>query len=353
MDQFTKTFNNLTFTNLKIFWISLVGVFLMVALPYLGFRPQGLISPKPTINVWSTIESKLNQKTNHIKIKKPAALITPTWASPDFTQASAYGVVDFDQGEILLSKNLSQRLPIASLTKLMTAIITLDLTTSEDQFTISSAAASIQPTKMGLVVGQTWNRNELLTALLLTSANDAAEALKEGINQKYGDSVFIKAMNEKAKILGLKNTSFSNPQGFDDPTNFSSVEDLATLSHFAITNYPLIREIVEKDYQFYAANSQHKQADLYNWNGLMGVYPGLKGIKIGNTEEAGVTTIVLAQRQGKNILTVLLGAPGVLQRDLWAAELLDLGFSQLANLPPVGITEKTLQQKYSSWQYWH
>ena len=84
----------------------------------------------------------------------------------------------------------------------------------------------------------------------------------------------------------------------------------------------------------------------------MGVYPGVKGIKIGNTDKASYTTIVLSKREGKRILAVVLGAPGVKERDLWASQLLDLGFEKLG-ISAVNITEAQLEAKYSSWKYWN
>ncbi|MCR4305927.1 MAG: hypothetical protein NUV73_02485, partial [Candidatus Daviesbacteria bacterium] len=212
-------------------------------------------------------------------------------------------------------------------------------------------AASIPPTKMGLIAGHIWGRDELLNALMLTSANDVAELLKEGVDKKYGPGVFLKAMNEKAEFLKLKNTHFDNPQGFDGRSHYSSVEDLLVLANYGLTNYPILKEMVAKDYQFYEATSTHKQADLYNWNGLLGVYPGISGIKIGNTERGGFCTIVISEREGKKLVVAVLGAPGVLQRDLWAAGLLDSGFSKLAGLKPIEITEDQLKQKYASWKY--
>ena len=100
-------------------------------------------------------------------------------------------------------------------------------------------------------------------------------------------------------------------------------------------------------------DQNHKQFDLYNWNGLLGVYPGIFGVKIGYTENAQKTTIVASQRDGKKVLVVLLGAPGVLQRDLWASQLLDQGFEKLANLSSINITEEELREKYSTWKYWN
>lgn len=160
-------------------------------------------------------------------------------------------------------------------------------------------------------------------------------------------------MNEKATFLGLTNTHFTNPQGFDAKDNYSSAEDLAILSHYALTNYPLIAQIAQKEYVYIAKNSFHKQFDLYNWNGLLGVYPQIKGLKIGNTERAGKTIIAVSNREGKQIIVVLLGAPGILERDLWTSELFDAGYTKLTHLPKVNIKEENLQAKYNTWEYWN
>ena len=111
--------------------------------------------------------------------------------------------------------------------------------------------------------------------------------------------------------------------------------------------------IVTKDSTHLAANEHHKQFDLYNWNGLIGVYPGVQGIKIGNTGDAGKTTLVYATRGGKKMVAVVLGAPGTLERDLWAAKLLDYGYEQTLALPRINVTEEQLTAKYSTWQYWN
>ena len=183
----------------------------------------------------------------------------------------------------------------------------------------------------------------------MTSANDAAKVIQEGVDTQLGQPIFIKAMNEKAKFLGLTDSSFANPQGFDDPNNYSTVKDLSILSEYALKNYPLISEIVKKDYVFLPANSIHKQFDLYNWNGLIGVYPETIGMKIGNTDDAGKTTIVVSNRSGKKILAILLGAPDNVSRDLGAAQLLDNGYATTLNLPRINITRRQLQEKYNTW----
>lgn len=294
------------------------------------------------------IMSKLSLKRNNFVLKKGSknAIIN------DDTSRS-YIVIDANSGKVLLEKDSQKSLPIASLTKIMTAVVALDLANPGEKFSVSNKASKETPTRIGVIPGQKMTLEELLNGMLLTSANDAAQVVKEGIDAKYKSPVFIDAMNKKAEFIGLKKTHFSNPQGFDSVNNYSSAEDLAILSRYALYNYPLISQIVQKDYQFIPANEDHKQFDLYNWNGLLGVYPGVIGMKIGNTEDAGTTSVVTAQRDGKKIITVVLGTSDVLQRDLLGAQLLDQGFKEDGNLSYANITSDQLLYKYSTWKYWN
>lgn len=350
----------------KTFLTTFLAVFVMVALQYLGFKLPAIqtwfknasqtkvVSPLPAENNFlQLVVPKLQNKINDFKLKKQSGIIETTHASDAFDSASAYATVDFETGEVVVDKNLTKKISIASTTKIMTAVVALDLANPEQLFPVSKKASRIIPTKIGVVTGEKMSTGELLNALLLTSANDAAGVLQEGIDNEYGEGTFVKAMNKKAEIIGLKNTHYTNPQGFDNPEHYSSAEDLVVLAYYAMKNYPLIEEIVKKDYAFLPADNHHKQFDLYNWNGLIGTYPGSNGVKIGNTEDAGYTTVVTAQRSGKKVITVLLGAPGVLERDLWAAQLLDLGFKKIANLDPVNLTEAQLKAKYATWKYWN
>ncbi len=296
--------------------------------------------------------TKLQKTKNDFKLKSSKNLIPQAMASSAYEQAKAYVVIDSDTGNIINSKNLSEKMPIASLTKIMTGVIALDLESPDETFEITNKAAKTIPTKIGVIPGQKMKLYELISAALMTSANDAAEEIKDGIDLKYGKDTFVNAMNKKAELIGLKNTHFANPQGFDSNMNYSSPEDLAILAHYA-TIYPLIREIAAQDYKFLPQDKNHKQFDFYNWNGLLGVYPGISGLKIGNTDDAGYTTVVIAERSGRKFIAVLLGAPGVRERDLWTATLLDDAFEKEANLPPVRLTADQLDAKYKTWKYWN
>ncbi|KKR31794.1 MAG: Serine-type D-Ala-D-Ala carboxypeptidase [Candidatus Gottesmanbacteria bacterium GW2011_GWC2_39_8] len=342
--------------NWRIFFIS-IGVGFLVALFQLIFSYTNFVSPLTSVQrteIFPSLYPNLEKTRNNFVLHKKKSLVSEAYAAAaPYTQAVSYAVIDYDNGEILESKDLSGKRAIASLTKLMTAVVAMDLASPDEVYTASYKTANIQPTKIGLIPGQKMTLRELMEGLLMTSANDTAEMIKEGIDQKYGEEVFIKAMNVKAKFLGLKNSNFDNPQGFDSSNNYSSVEDLSILTHYALENYPLIAEIVKKDYDFLPQNQLHKQYDLYNWNGLLGVYPEVLGVKIGNTKDAGMTMIALSKRGNKKILAVLLGAPGILERDLWTSQLLDLGFKETKGLAVVNVTEQQLLDKYSTWKYWN
>jgi len=339
----------------KSFLLSFIIIFLGVTLMQFGIRVPNITKAMSFKPLETSKDKKAEEVFSKLKGKNESFVLNDKNKSFYYGDAAptSFIVVDFDNGNILAEKNSSKPLPIASLTKVMTAVVALDLSGPSETFKVTRNAARQVPTKLGVVAGEKMTLEELLYGALLTSANDAVSVIKEGIDNKYQMPVFIDAMNEKAKFLNLKNSHFQNPQGFDSPKNYSTAEDLAMLSHYALTYYPFIENAVKKDYVFLPASNNHKQFDLYNWNGLLGVYPDVKGVKIGNTTSAENTMIALSERNGKRILVILLGAPGTIERDLWTSRLLDFGFEQTLGLTPVAITNYDLQQKYSTWKYWN
>lgn len=342
---------------MKVFWMTFIAVFIVVSLQHLGvkifgsFNPLNLITPLPQqADVLEHVRPQIEKYPNTYKLKKATSLFPQAHAGENYESAHAYVLVDYDTGTVLAEKALSTPLPMASLTKVMTAVVVLDIVSTQDVFTASKNIPLVPATHIAIEEGEQMSVKELLYATLLTSANDAAQMLQEGIDEKYGKGTFLNAMNEKAKFLGLQNTHFANPQGFDNTKHYSTAEDLAVLSHYALTHYSLIEEMVKLEVMHLDANQTHKAQHLYNWNGLIGVYPGAVGMKIGNTDNAKMTTIVMAERNGKKMLAVLLGAPGIIERDLWTAQLLDRGFEETRGLPKVAITEEMLRAKYQTWQ---
>ncbi len=347
-------------SSLISFGLGLAGAMFMVLFQSIHFHPTEIVKPwverfesRPQVEKASDIVPKLSKFKNTFSLKQNTSLIPKTFAAADYDEAVSYVTIDMDSGEVILQKNLQDHLPIASLTKIMSAVVALDLADSSEEFEVRKDATKIVPTKIGVVEGQRMMLSELLNAALLTSANDAVQVIADGIDAKYGQGTFVDAMNKKAQIIGLSDSHFSNPQGFDSENNYSSAADLAILARYALTNYPLISEIAKKDYEFLPASASHKQFDLYNWNGLLGVYPGVKGLKIGNTDKAGFTTVVIDNRSGKNVAAVLLGAPGVLERDLWTSHLLDDTYDKTEKDSPVKVTREQLLAKYKTWHYWN
>jgi serine-type D-Ala-D-Ala carboxypeptidase (penicillin-binding protein 5/6) len=340
--------------NWKILVISFISLLTVSSMDTRSTSPEKVISPLPQhVDILDKLEvrSKLENRSNDYSLKEQGSFFQQAHAADTYESAASYVVTDYETGDILAEKSLNRRLPMASITKVMTAVVALDLAKPQELFTVSDDAAAQIPTKLVFTPGEQFTLEELLHAALLTSANDATEVIREGVDQKYNDEIFIKAMNGKAEFLGLKDTSFANPQGFDDANHYSSAHDLAILAHYALTNYPLIHDIVKKDYAFLPENEFHKEYDLYNWNGLIDVYPGVYGIKIGNTGNAKHTTLVVAEREGKKVIVVLLGAPDILTRDLWAAALLDVGYDRLTGLKPIDVTSDELYAKYGTWRY--
>lgn len=334
---------------MKYIKTALLLMFLIIGFTHFKSTSIRFISPlSEKSSIFDSIVTRLHQKSNGYRVYQEKSFIPQVHAESEISNVHAYAAIDFDSGKVLAESNLSAPVSIASLTKIMTAVVALDLADPDEVITISRHAANMIPTKIGVIPGQKMTLRELLHASLLTSANDATQAIADGIDAKYGEPVFIRSMNEKAAFLKLKHSHFTNPQGFDNPDHYSSVEDLAVLSHYAM-QYPEIMDIVKRESAFLPPSADHKQFDLPNWNGVLGVYPDTIGMKIGNTDDALFTTVVLSQRAGKKILAVVLGAQNSLDRDLKATELLDMGYEMTVGLPPVNVTSAQLEAKYQTW----
>jgi serine-type D-Ala-D-Ala carboxypeptidase (penicillin-binding protein 5/6) len=361
-DDWMRSMIKFSKSHIKIFFGTLIAMFVMVMLQLMGVKSPKLLWPVPQKpdTFYDVISPKLDSFENTYKVHSNTSIIPQADAAGEYDEAKAYAVIDYDNGDMLLSKDASTQLPIASLTKIMTAIVALDLAAPDEIFDVSPKASRIIPTKIAVEPGEQYTLHELLEAALMTSANDAVQVIREGIDTKYGQiyqsgkkDLFVRAMNEKAFLIGLKNTSFTNPQGFDDPNHYSSAEDLAILTQYALSNYPVIADIVKMDQTELGETDNHKRSVLYNWNGLIDVYPDTIGMKIGNTDAAGMTTVVVSNRGGKKLLAVVLGAPGILKRDLWASQLLDLGYKNTLGLASIEVTEKQLREKYATWIPWN
>jgi len=214
--------------------------------------------------------------------------------------------VDISNGKVLFSKDSRTRVPVASLVKVMTAIVALEHAKEDLEITVSEKASSIEPNLMGVSEGETYLLKELLYGLILNSGNDAAQAIAEGVAGSKDN--FVVWMNLRAEGLGLKDTKFVDPDGLNlnDKEYYSTAYDLAVLSKYALDTFPLLREIFAAFSYELSETPYHKYLYLENLTNLISTYPGVKGIKIGYTVEAGNTLITYSENGEARILGVLL-----------------------------------------------
>jgi D-alanyl-D-alanine carboxypeptidase (penicillin-binding protein 5/6) len=240
---------------------------------------------------------------------------------PDLAlHAKSAVLFDLDSNRVLWVKQAHLRRPPASLTKLMTAVIASDLTSLDTRVTVTGEAAAAEPSRMGLLAGQTLTVRELLYGALLNSGNDAAFALADGIVPL---DRFLSLMNRKASYLHLRDTHFSTPNGLTDPANYTSAYDLAVLSAYVARNYPeLVAIAATRDHVIPAADT-HPAFFPHNLNHFLDVYPGATGLKTGFTDDAGGCLIATALRGGRRLLLVLLGSD-IMFGD--GVKLMDYGF---------------------------
>jgi D-alanyl-D-alanine carboxypeptidase (penicillin-binding protein 5/6) len=243
---------------------------------------------------------------------------------------SAYIAANANTGSVYTAKNAMQRLSPASLTKLMTAMVALDISDVQKRLVVSNRAALSEPTHLGVKPGEVFTLEEMVSAMIMTSANDAATVVGEEVLKGMGgnEQIFIQMMNKKAELLGLGHTNFVNTQGFDAEEHYSTAYDLVRMARYAYTQYPLIKNAGETPYATLEENSDHGFYHLPNWNALLGTYPGVDGLKIGYTEKAGYCTAVTAMKDGVPLIVIIMGAQSILERDLAAATLLNLGFEE-------------------------
>ncbi len=218
--------------------------------------------------------------------------------------ASGAILVDGLSGQEIFSVNPDLRRPMASLTKIMTALLVLENHRLNEVVTVAPIAENIGGSTVGLKPGDRFSVAHLVEALLLPSANDAAYALAIFDRRSVGS--FVKTMNERAAALGLKNTHFANPAGLDSPMQFSSPRDLAWLTMAALKNSYFRQTVGTRTAEI--ASSEGKTFGLLNTNELLKSNDGVYGVKTGTTDRAGECLIVLFRENDRPYLLVLLGS---------------------------------------------
>lgn len=247
----------------------------------------------------------------------------PVRASLPPLVAHAAVLMDADTGAVLAAQNPNERLPMASTTKIMTALLALEKGRLDERITISEEAALQEGSSMYTSPGETYTLEELLYGLLLNSGNDAAWAIAEHI----GGSVpaFVELMNERAQELGTKNTHFTNPSGLPDPEHYSSARDMALITRAALSREDF-RRIVSTKAQKVPWPAKGEEKLLINHNRLLWRYEGADGVKTGYTNEARQCLVASATRGEQRLIAVVLKSEG---NSVWtdAERLLDYGFA--------------------------
>ena len=256
------------------------------------------------------------------------ALAAPALAATPQVGGTAYLVENATTGDVVLAKNSRLRVPIASITKLMTVLVALEHARPESVVTVTGAAAARGESSIFLRPGEQLTVRELVQAALIQSANDAAAALADHVGG--GDrAAFVALMNAKARSLGLRDTRFANADGLDAPGHYSSARDVTTLARVAMRN-PAIRGIVRLQETTISGGRR-----LRTWNDLLGTFPGLLGVKTGHTSGAGWSQVAAARGPGFVVYATLLGEPTRARRNDDLTRLLAWGISQFRQMPIV------------------
>jgi D-alanyl-D-alanine carboxypeptidase (penicillin-binding protein 5/6) len=245
--------------------------------------------------------------------------------------AKAAILIDESSGRVVFARNERQRLPQASLTKIMTALLVIEHGDLDEKVEISEYAAETGESSIWLEKGEVLSRNELLYALMLNSANDAAVALAESV--AGSEELFVSQMNRRVRTLHLGDTHFANPHGLDAEGHYSSAYDLASLAREGLKN-PLFRKVVTTKQMDIPWSDHPWNRSLGNRNQLITRYQGARGVKTGYTNKAGSCLVGAAQRGELKLISVVLNSCDIYSD---TEKLLDYGFD---NCETVVLAEK-------------
>lgn len=263
--------------------------------------------------------------------------LSSTTYYPPYVAAVAGYVFDANSGAVLYSKDAGEQLPMASCTKVMTALLAVEHGKLDQVIAVGADAHALvraDSSFMGLDAGEKLTLRDLLYGLVMPSGNDAAVAIADAIGGT--EAHFVQMMNERAAQLGLKHTHYANPHGLDAPGHYTTARDLATLSAVAMKNPTLVTIMSATSYHI-PKTTTHKAYDLTTGNDLLAgrgaAYPGAIGVKPGFTGSAGFCQSFAAIRDGHLIVGAVLNDPSWQVRQVDMRALLNWGFEQ-EDLPP-------------------
>ncbi len=252
---------------------------------------------------------------------------TPAQAAPQRPglDGAASGIlIDASDGSVILGKRPDERRSMASTTKLMTALLTLEGSKPSEVFTAADYKAAPIESKISLRPGERMTVGDLFEGMMLESANDAAITLAEGV--AGSETAFVAKMNARARQLGLKNTAYTNPIGLDQGRNYSSARDLATLARRDLRD-PRFAKVVDQSSAVLESGARRRTVN--NRNDLVGRYPYVKGVKTGHTRKAGYVLVGAAtSAAGAKVISVVMGEPSEAARDADSLALLQYGLSR-------------------------
>lgn len=248
---------------------------------------------------------------------------------PNVTAQSVL-MFDLTTNKTIYEKDPNQRRPMASLTKIMTAIISLENKRTDDTYVVKQQDLVGQDS-MGLSAGEKLSLEDLLYGLILHSGNDAAEVLADNY-PNGGRASFIQAMNEKAQALGLTDTHFDNPTGLEgDGVQYSTAYDLLVMTRYALENFPEFAKVSATAAYTIPQTSSHKEYDLSNETNLLTTYPGVQGVKTGYTPQSGLCLITYLNYGGHQIIGIILDSQ---DRRMEMKDLLDYSLQSVGVTPP-------------------
>lgn len=232
-------------------------------------------------------------------------------------------------GEIIYEKNAHEKLPPASMTKIMSMLLIMEsidkgIIKWDDVITVSANASSMGGSQILLETGEKMSVEDLFKGVAIASGNDAVVALSEAIAGT--EEMFVKMMNNRAKELGLKNTNFKNPHGLDAANHYSTAYDMAMIAKELIKHEKVFK--YTSIYETYLRQNLPTKIWLVNTNKLVRFYEGLDGLKTGYTGEAGYCLTFTAKKNNMRLLGVVMGEPDSTTRNSEVKEMLDYGFAQ-------------------------